>query len=256
MKIAIVTGASSGMGREFVRQLSQREHPDEIWAIARREERLKELGYIVPTKIKAIPLDLTKPGSIDKLQELLDTEKPEVSLLVNNAGVGKMGDYSQISRQDVENMINLNCIAAVNVTLAVLPYMKENGRIIEMCSSSGFQPLPGLNVYAASKAFLLHFSRALRWELFDRGIDVMAVCPYWVKDTEFIPISRQTKNRYAITNFAFSMKARDVVSQVLRDSKHGKAVSVPGGMGKVQRAAAKLMPTGASIAVWEFFRRI
>ena len=102
-------------------------------------------------------------------------------------------------------MIDLNCKAAVNLTEAVLPYMKRGGRVLEICSSAAFQPLPGLNVYAATKAFLLSYSRALRWEVAPRGIRVTAVCPGWIK-TEFIDVAKDTQNGRTVRSYPFALK--------------------------------------------------
>ena len=185
-KIALITGASSGLGREFAFQIQGREAVDEIWAVARRKDRLRQLSEESKIPIRCLSLDLTEPESINMLATLLEEESPDVRLLINAAGFGKIGNYSEVSMQDSADMIDLNCRATVTVTMAVLPYMSEGARILQISSTSAFQPLPSLNVYAASKAFLMRYSRALRWELMGRKINVTAVCPYWIKDTEFI----------------------------------------------------------------------
>ena len=186
MQIAIVTGASSGLGREFVRQICEKEKINEVWLIARRENRLHEIAAESPLPVRSLPFDLTKESSFATLRALLEEEKPDVRLLVNAAGFGKMGNYAEVSLQDSNDMLDLNCRALMNMTTTVLPYMQKGARILEVGSSSAFQPLPALNVYAATKAFVLSYSRSLRWELFGRGIHVTAVCPYWIRDTEFI----------------------------------------------------------------------
>ena len=223
-KIAIVTGASSGIGREFVRQIHEKESIDEIWAIARRENRLDELKNTVSETVRPLPLDLLKEESIDYLSALLEKEKPDVHILVNASGFGKFGTYKDLSLREVNDMIDLNCKAAVDITMITLPYMSRNARVLEICSAAAFQPLPGFNVYAATKSFLKHFSRALRWELFPRRIKVTAVCPDWVK-TEFISVAKDTKNGDAVRHFPFAARAENVVSCALFDSRLGVPVS-------------------------------
>jgi len=123
MQIAIVTGASSGLGREFVREIAKREKIDAIWVIARRENRLHELadGFSVP--VVPVPLDLTEQKSFASLKTLLEEKKPDIRILVNAAGFGKMGNYAEISQRDNDDMIELNCRALVDMTLIALPYM-------------------------------------------------------------------------------------------------------------------------------------
>lgn len=196
MKIAVVTGASSGLGRELTLQLARTEkHLDEIWVIARRRDRLEALRPLCPVPLRVLPLDLTAPGAADALEAGLAAAAPEVAVLVNAAGFGRMGDWQAVSRRDSAAMIQLNCQAAVEVTQICLPYMRPGGRILEICSTSAFQPFPYLNVYAATKAFLYHYSLALGRELRSRRITVTAVCPYWIRDTEFIPVARQGESQ-------------------------------------------------------------
>ena len=197
-KIAIITGASSGLGREFVRLLDADSagestgefHPDELWIIARRKERLEELAAGLRTDTVVLPLDLTDKTSVTQLQEKLSAEQPDVRVLINAAGSGKIAASEALTLEQVDTMIDLNCRAAVDVTQACLPYMSSGAKIMEVCSTAAFQPIPYLNVYAASKAFLYRYSRALRFELRPRDITVTAVCPYWIKDTEFIRSAR------------------------------------------------------------------
>ncbi|MCD8250035.1 MAG: SDR family NAD(P)-dependent oxidoreductase [Lachnospiraceae bacterium] len=256
MKTAIVTGASSGLGSEFVQQISEQEQLDEIWIIARREERLRALQSRVRTRLRCVPLDLTQRDSFRVLGEMLAREEPEVCLLVNAAGFGKIGSFRDISAADCDNMIDLNCRAAVDMTQLVLPYMKKGARILEICSTSAFQPFPYLNVYAATKAFLYRYSRALRVELFREGIRVTAVCPYWIKDTEFIGTARKTKDSAYIRHFPLASKSRHVVRRALSDSRLGLAVSTPGPVCLVHRIAAKWIPSELMMGIWALLRRI
>lgn len=255
MKIAIVTGASSGLGKEFVRRIGLSEQLDEIWVVARRDEALRQLSFLTETPVTAFPLDLTKPEERMKLKEALQEKNPEVCWLISCAGIGKMGSYQQVREEDCREIIRLNCEASVEVTQMALPYMHAGANILETCSSSAFQPLPGLNVYAASKAFLLHYSRALRWELFSREINVTALCPYWMMDTEFIEKAK-SGDPEAIRHFPLAMTKGAVAKKALQDTRRGAAVSTPGLVSPLQRISAKLLPAGAAIAIWELLRRL
>ena len=191
MKIALVTGASSGLGREFVRQIAEQGKVEEIWAIARRRDRLEALQSISAVPIRVLALDLTRPGDMEYLRNTLQDELPDIRILVNAAGMGRMGPTVDIPAKDNDAMIDLNCRAAVDVTDAAFPYLHPGSQVLEICSTAGFQPIPGLNVYAATKAFLLSYTQTLHYELSPAGIHVTAVCPYWVKDTEFIGIAEK-----------------------------------------------------------------
>ena len=151
-------------------------------------------------------------------------------------------------------MIRLNCQAAVEVTQVCLPFMGRGSRVLEICSTSAFQPLPYLNVYAATKAFLYRYSRALHWELRPRGITVTAVCPYWIRDTEFIPTAAQSGQ--PVHHYPLASTARRVAFRALYDSRHGKAVSTPGPVCTVHRLAGKCLPSDAMMALWEGLRRL
>jgi len=256
-KIAIITGASSGLGEEFIRQMSgekEKKRADEIWAIARRKERLEALSRVTDIAVRPVPMDLTLAASVSELELMLKEEEPEVHLLINAAGFGKIGNYSKVSRAETDSMIDLNCRAAVDVTLVCLPYMTRGSRIMEICSTAAFQPIPYLNTYAATKAFLYRYTRALRYELKGSGIKVTAVCPYWVKDTEFIPVAK--KSGSDIRSFPLASRKAGVVSRALRDSRMNLPVSTPSLMCLGHRFLSKFIPGEALMAGWDALRRV
>lgn len=256
MDIAVVTGASSGLGREFVRQISQKKDaPDEIWAVARRKERLEELSDIAECTVRAIPLDLTKKESFDFLEKLFISENPTIKILVNAAGFGRMGKNEDISRKEDEGIIDLNCRASVSLTDAALPYMKKKSRILQICSVAAFQPLTGLNTYAASKAFLMSHAKALHYELIRYGINVTAVCPFWIRETEFITGIKKTDER-AVKHFPFYSKPPFVVRWALRDSRFNLWVSTPGPVATIMRIFSKITPHFIIVPLWDIMRRI
>ncbi len=249
MKIAIVTGASSGMGREFVLQLSNYIKVDEIWAIARRETALAALQKDCAVPVRAVPMDLCSEESFDRYAALLSEEKPEVALLVNAAGFGKFGDFQGIPVEEDMRMIDLNCKALVVMTRLTLPYMHKGSHILQLDSLSAFQPVPYITTYGATKAFVLSYSRALNRELKPRGIRVMAMNPGWVK-TEFFDHAMKT-NDGQVQYFNRLYEAKDVVATGLKDLyKTKKDVSVHGLPVRNQVRLVKLLPHSLVMKVW------
>lgn len=249
MKIAIITGASSGMGRELVLQISQKEKFDEIWVIARRREALESLQAEVTCKIRPIPLDLGKEESYKEYRDYLEQEKPDVALLANCAGFGKFGRYDQIPLEACLGMIDLNCKALVAITQLTFPYMQRGARILQLDSLSAFQPVPYLNVYGASKAFVLSYSRALNRELKTAGIRVMSVNPGWVK-TDFFDRATATSDD-AVTYYNVMYEAKDVIRTAIHDLYHTrKDVSIHGLPVKLQVLGVKLLPHKLVMNIW------
>ena len=227
MKIAIVTGASSGMGRECAIQMGDRfSKIEEIWLIARRKKRLEELKGKIPVKIRCFGIDITLGEQRQELKEALEREKPDVKLLVNAAGAGTMGRIGQVDLETECAMVRLNCEALCAVTNLVLPYMSKNSRIVQFASAAAFLPQPGFGIYAGTKAFVLSYARALGAELKERQISVLAVCPGAV-DTEFFGTNRGGENLPFYKKMVMA-KPRKVVAKALRDSMMGKGVSVYG----------------------------
>jgi short-subunit dehydrogenase len=250
MNIAIVTGASSGMGREFVLQLSKYVDVDEIWVIARRENALASLAQEMVTPIRPISLDLCNPESFETLHAILEQEKPDVKLLVNAAGFGKFGDFQNIPLIDDCRMIQLNCTALVHMTRLVLPYMKKGSHILQLDSLSAFQPVPYITTYGATKAFVLSYSRAMNRELKPRGIRCMAMNPGWVK-TEFFNHAFQTNADAEVKYFDRLYEAKDVVATGLKDLyKTRKDYSVHGLPVKIQVLLVKIVPHSIVMKIW------
>lgn len=247
MKIAVVTGASSGMGREFALRLARERDLDEIWVIARRAERLESLQEQLPqVRVRAIPLDLTLPSSFEVYRSLLETEKPSVSVLVNAGGFGKFGAFCDVALTEQLNMIDLNVKAYVSMTYLTLPYMERGAEIFQLDSLSAFQPVPYITVYGATKSFVLSFSRALNVELRSRGIRCMAVCPGWVK-TEFF--DRAVRDD-TITYYNRFFTPEQVISRAMRDMKKKKDVSVCGFSIRAQVLLVKLLPHRMVMRIW------
>jgi len=246
MKIAVITGASSGIGWEFVKGIDRSEQLDEIWVIARRRERLEEVAKTASAKVRPVVMDLTEPRSFEIYEQMLADEKPEIRVLVNNSGFGVFGAFAERPLEQQLKMIDLNDKALVALTYLSLPYMKKGGMIYNVVSSSAFQPVPYQAVYGSSKAFALSFSRALNMELKPKGIRVMAVCPHWCR-TEFFDTAVTDDT---IVYYNFFNTPEEVVSTAVRNMKKGRDVSLAGIKIKLQRLAVKLLPHWLVMRVW------
>lgn len=223
--IAIITGASSGFGREFVYQVAKEyENLDEIWVIARRKERLEALQKDFKLKIVVLALDLTLDESFDIINNKLEEEKPNIKVLVNASGFGYFKAFTDLPLDNWLKMIDLNDTALVKLNYISLKYMESGAHIYNIASTSAFQPVPYINIYAATKAFVLSFSRSLNVELKERGIKVLAICPHWTK-TEFFDtaVLDDTIKYYNTYN-----GIEQVVSGAIKNIKKGKDVSLVG----------------------------
>lgn len=242
MKIAVITGASSGMGREFVRQVGYFYRSlDEIWVIARRKERLESLRKECRVPLRIFDGDLLKKQVYKQYHNGLKEKKPDIRMLVNAAGFGKSGTFSEIASEDKKlqpDMIDLNCRALTRMIQLSLPRMSRGSRIINLASAAAFCPQNGFAVYAATKAYVLSLSRALSSELRSRCIIVTAVCPGPV-DTEFFQVSGELTNPLKKLTMA---KAPAVVHKALKDSRKRREVSVYGASMKAARIGARLLP--------------
>ena len=249
MKIAVVTGASSGMGREFVLQLSQYVDVDQIWVIARRETALQSLEKEVDIPIRALSLDLCSMESFETYRTLLEQEQPDIKLLVNAAGFGKFGNFQNIPLEEDCRMIDLNCRALVSMTRLTLPYMHRGSHILQLDSLSAFQPVPYIATYGATKSFVLSHTRAIAQELRPQGIRVMAMNPGWVK-TEFFDHALKT-NANEVQYYNHLYEAKDVVATGLKDLyKSKKDYSVHGLPIRNQVRLVKLLPHSIVMRVW------
>ena len=245
-KIAVITGASSGMGREFATRIAKEYLLDELWVIARRADRLEELAQEIDVPVIAISLDLTREESIEAYRRRLEDQQPDVRVLVNASGVGRFGAFTDIDLDTHCKMIDLNSKAYVAMTYVTLPFMHEGGEIYQLDSLSSFQPIPYIGVYAATKAFVLSFSRSLNVELKKRKIHVMAVCPGWVK-TEFFDYAVRDNTIVYYNRFFTS---EQVITRAMRDMKKRKDVSVCGFSIRMLVLMTKLLPHRLVMKIW------
>ncbi len=246
MRIGIITGASSGMGREMVHAIDREYALDELWVVARREDRLRELGESCSTPVRPVPLDLGREESIDALASMLEQEKPQVEILVNAAGYGLFGAFTEMDRKAQTGIVDVNARALTAVCYVVLPYMDRGGKIVNFGSNSSWQPVPYINVYAASKAYVLSFSRGLGRELKPRGIHVMCVCPGWIKTDFFDTAVHDDTIRYYDRFYT----AEQVVKQAMKDLRKNKTVSILGLPVRLQVMMVKHLPVKLVMDIW------
>ena len=242
--IAVITGATGGLGQEFVR-LAVKEELDEIWAVARNPEKLAALKETFGGKIRPVPCDLTKTGDIEALSRLLEEEKPAVRLLVNNAGAGRMDASVNFTAEEISRTVDLDCKAVCLVCGLTIHFMSQGSRILNISSASSFQPVPYLNLYAAGKAFVRSYSRALNVELKGRGITCTAVCPGWI-DTDML---QKEINGKPVT-FPGLVSPRRVAEKAMRDSAKGKDMSVCSLYVKCEHLMSKLLPQKRIMKIW------
>lgn len=243
MVTAVITGASSGLGKEYINAVIA-EYPsvDAFWLVARRKELLKEIAEEHPDKtIAAISLDLSKEESLDLFEQLLKENNPEIKVLVNNAGFGKCEDFFSSNRRTQTDMVDLNCRALTGITRLCLPFMLDDSLVINVSSISAFAPTPHMSVYAATKSFVLAFSKALHDELRPRGIKVLAVCP-GPMDTEFWKVANVPEGKSRLIDKLPRVSAPVVAARSLKAAKRGKLVYTNSFFYKVYQLLGKILP--------------
>lgn len=241
MSIAIITGASSGLGYEYAKLLDQR-GLDQIFLIARNEERLKALSHELKTPSIILPLDLTQRDPFIKLQEYLKPHH-KIKYLINSAGFGYIGKAYEIDDHIAESMIMLHELAVVRMINLTLPFMEKDSFILNISSCAGLLPLPNLSLYAATKAFLVSYSLSLSQELKTKGISVSAICPYWIKDTDFV--LEQSKNRKENNQkplLILPTYKKSVATKSLKLALKGRRIITPDWISTIIRYAALVLP--------------
>lgn len=254
MNIILITGASSGIGREFARQMDAHfSNIDEFWLVARNQDRLEALAKQMQHKTRIFPMDITEKKSLDLLETIAFQHNIIVRMLINCAGYGVMGSFCEQDLDLETGMIRLNCEALTDLTHRMIPYMRWGSRILQMASSAAFLPQPDFSVYAATKAYVLSFSRALRRELKNAGIYVTSVCPGPV-DTPFFDIAEATGSTLAIKKYAM-VEAKQVVALALRDSYYKRSMSVCSLPIKALHVLSKAMPHSAILSIMEQMKK-
>ncbi len=241
MNIAIITGASSGMGREFAMQLAPILHKtDEIWLIARRREKLEELVINIEESIgksvgetcrkpvvMAVPMDITDDVQLSRFAELLMIKNADISVLINCAGVGTYGAFENLSRDQTAQMVRFNVLALTQITKFCLAYMRRGSKMLLTVSGAASLPQRNFAVYAASKAYVYYLGKALGKELRKKDITVTVVCPGPVET----PFLAHAYGRYGQMSFIKKLtmaKPEEVVKKEATGWKKKKSVSIYG----------------------------
>ncbi len=254
MNIIIITGTSSGIGREFARQLDGHfENMEEFWLVARSRQKLEELAKTLRHATRIFAMDITKEESLEALEQAVFDHNAVVRMLINCAGYGIMGSFCEQDGDLETGMVRLNCQALTDLTHRMIPYMRWGSRIIQMASSAAFLPQPGFAVYAATKAYVLSFSRALGEELKNAGIYVTSVCPGPV-DTPFFDIAEATGSTLSIKKYTM-VDAERVVALALRDSYRKRPLSVCSLPIKAFQALTKALPHSVILKAMEQMKK-
>lgn len=243
-KWALVTGASSGIGEQFARQLAGR--GAHLVLVARSEDRLQGLGAELKEAsridVRVVPMDLSERGAASRLADRVREEGPVIEHLINNAGVGDAAYFAQSDRSRQLNVLRLNCEALVELTHCYLPEMvaRGSGGVIQVASIQAFTPVPGMAVYSASKNFVRVFSEALAEELRGTGVRMLALCPGHVES------GFQSASGFADPNFSMpgELSAEVTVRAALDAYARGRRVFVPGGVNRMGAAVARVAPSG------------
>lgn len=255
-RVAIITGATSGLGREYALLADIRlKKIDEIWLVARRADKLQETAVRMRHVVRCLSYDLSRTSSVIELTRLIQRKDIRVGYLINCAGIAKLGTSKSVTISDQRDMVALNAMAVVRLTDACLPYMRRGDHIVNVCSTAAFQPMQRMNVYAATKAFLLRYTRALRMELLPERIAVTAVCPYWIKDTEFIEKAESTGDD-AVHSYPMASRVASVAAVSMIGIRMGLPVITPGIVCTVHRIFSKLLPDTVLEYIWELIRKI
>lgn len=250
--IAIITGASSGIGKEFFLSLNdKKDELDEIWVVARSEDKLHALQQHTTLPLRVFALDLSKPNAANAIKQALEETPTNVRYLICASGFGRFSATEQDDPAILQNMVDLNCRSIVDMTTATLPYLSEGSAVLLIASVAAFQPIPYLATYGASKAFVLSYGRALNRELRkSRKARCLCVCPFWTKTAFF---DRATaKNENTVVKKYIAMYTPDqIVKRAWKDlKKKRKDVSIFGLKAKGQALLVKLLPHRLVMNVW------
>ena len=242
MNLAILTGASAGLGGEYLKLLAADPSVDRIWIIARRAERLDDLCRAYPDKdILPLALDLTQEEAFAVLRDKLEAEKPNLRLLINNAGCGTVGDFYEMDLSSQTRMVDLNVRGMTGATNLCLPYMTKVAVVLNVGSIAGFAPNTRMAVYCSTKAYVFQFSKTLRRELKKRGISVCVACP-GPMNTEFFQAGGIVGRSHLLEKGLPRCHADKVARGSLQAAKAGRGIYTPTLFYKFYRMLCKLLP--------------
>ena len=242
MKTVIITGASAGLGREFFVNAAKIFKDAEFWLIARREDKLKDTAELVgEVKSRVIPLDIASEQGLEAFNALLQAEKPDIELLINNAGFGKLGYVDEIDPYLQRAMVSLNCASPTAICAMAVKYMHKGSAIINVASIASFVPNPRMTVYSSTKAYIASFSKGLREELKPKCINVLAVCPGPMR-TEFLDVADITDENSKMFRTLPYCDAHVVADKSIKRAMKGKAYYTNKALYKFYRVIAKIVP--------------
>ena len=242
MNIAIITGVTSGLGYEFLKTVTTT-YPsiDEVWVIARREDKLIEISKQFDMKIRPVTLDLTKTDSIEKIKEMLNEHSPNVQILINNAGFGELGNFYENDYLNQLKMIDLNNGALTAMCTVCAKFMSPGSFIINVASIASFVPNPRMAVYCSTKAYVKSFTRCIREELKPRKINAFVVCP-GPMSTEFLDVAGISGGQSKTFEILPYTKPEKVAKNSVELAARGRGVYTPGAFYKFYRILSKLLP--------------
>ncbi len=249
MSIAVITGASAGLGRQFAYQLDGDDQIDAMWLIARRQERLQQLAADLSTPAEVLPTDLTDPDDLSALYARLEEASPHIRWLINNAGFGKIGAFDAIDVDTNMAMLDLNMRTLTELTQRALPHCQKGSHIVQVSSLAAFMPVTNFGAYSASKAYVLNFSDALHRELKPRGISVTSVCPGPVA-TEFLDVASTEGSKTDLPGFVMA-DAPSVVTKAISDARRGRRHSIYGWIPWVIAKTSGVHPRGLTLWITE-----
>lgn len=244
-KMVLITGATSGLGYEFVRLFSNDGY--HLVLVSRNEDKMREMMTDFPSSVvKIIPKDLSVPGAAEEVFNEVMKEDLEIDILVNNAGFGLKGSFEKLDLPKQTEMIQLNITALTELTHYFLPKMIENdsGKILNVASTAAFQPGPNMAVYFATKAYVLSFSEGIAEELSDRNVTVTTLCP-GATHTNFSSVANLQNSKM----FSRAMSAKEVALEGYHSLMAGKRIVVTGSFNRVGTIAAKLLPRSTTAKI-------
>jgi len=253
---ALITGASAGIGREFARQLAPRS--SSLVLVARRQTRLQQLREELQKlnqqlNVHILAIDLSSKSEIDDLVRWIEQNKIEIDLLINNAGLGDIGDFATSDRQRNDQMLLVNIVALTRLTREWLPQMiaRKRGAILNVSSSAGFLPISEFAVYAASKAYVTSFSEALRAELRGTGVSVATLCPGPVR-TEFGDVAKRSGEEARTAPEFVYVSVEQVVRDTIAAIESDKPLIIPGAFMKFGMFLVRITPLPILRLAWRF----
>lgn len=248
MAIAIITGASSGIGRQFALEIQKTGEVDGFLLVARSRGKLESLAAELGAGAQVLEADLATSEGVMRVKNWLVENKPVVQYMINAAGYGVFGDYTEVSEEETVGMIDLNIKATVLLSHAVIPYMLRGSHLLEMGSASVFTPLPGFNIYASTKAFVYHYAQALAYEVKEKGILVTVFCPGWVRTAFFD--RAETARSQGPRKKRPMLSVEYAVGCAMRSMRRGRLLCTCNWFTKLQHLFSKILPNPILIRSW------